>query len=62
MGDGTKMSIVWATALVLVVSSIAWSISWYRTTTTRAALEGGYSKQSLPGVTGTHWVKGTDNE
>lgn len=57
MSDGTKESLGWALALVLTVSSVTWSFSWYYTTTTRAALEGGYSQESLPGVTGTHWVK-----
>ena len=56
MADEVKHSLIWATALVLVVASIAWSISFYHTSVNAAAFEQGYSEQTLQGAAGVHWV------
>lgn len=57
MSDDTKQQITWAIAMVLCVTSVSWSISWYYVSESRAAFEGGYSEETLPGTIGTHWVK-----
>lgn len=44
-------------AVIVLAVSIPWSISWYYTTTTKAAIEAGYEQQTLQGQPGVHWVK-----
>lgn len=44
-------------AVIVLGISIPWSIAWYYTTTTKAAIEAGYEQQTLQGVSGVHWVK-----
>ena len=56
MTEETKNILIVYITVVLVVSSIVWGLSFYYTTTTSKAIEQGYSKQTLQGVEGVHWV------
>ena len=56
MDDAVKVSIIFCIIMGLTISNIAWSISYYYTTTTIKAMQEGYIKQTLPGHDGTHWV------
>ena len=56
MSDEVKHSMIWGLVVIAAVISIPWSISWHYTTTTRAAIEAGYSQTTLPGKVGAHWV------
>ena len=58
MSDEVKHSMIWALVTIVIAISIPWSISWYYTTTTRAAIEAGYSQSALPGKSGVYWVAG----
>ena len=49
MDSFTKQLLIVVFGLVFTVSSIAWAISWYWTTTTRTAIENGYTTEVLPG-------------
>lgn len=57
MDDFTKQLLIIVAGIVLTASSIAWSISWYMTTTTISAMEHGYTTDVLPGSSNSHWVK-----
>jgi len=58
MSDEVKHSIIWALVVIVSAISIPWSISWYYTTTTRAAIEAGYIQSTLPGMHGVYWSDG----
>lgn len=57
MSDEVKSQLIWATVLITAVISIPWSISYYYTTTEKAAMENGYDQGVLPGKAGVYWVK-----
>lgn len=46
-----------AVALALVISAIAWPVSWYQFNMNKTAMENGYEKGTIPGSSGTHWIK-----
>ena len=62
MSDEVKQSLIWALVVIVMSLSIPWSISWYFTTTTRAAMDAGYSQSTLPGKAGVYWVAGESHE
>ena len=64
MSEENKFGMVFMLAimtLIMAISvttiSVVWLISLEHTTTARAAIEAGYEQQTLPGVSGVHWVK-----
>ena len=56
MSDEIKSQLIWATVLVAIVISIPWSISYYYTTTAKAAMEHGYEQGVLPGKQSVYWI------
>ena len=56
MKEETKQCLIVCLMVVSIVSVIAISTSSYYTITDKAAIEAGYSEQTVPGVNGVHWV------
>ena len=57
MDNFTKQLLIVVAGIVIAVSSIAFSISWYMTKTTTAAMENGYSMKAIAGSSSPQWVK-----
>ena len=62
MSDYVKSQLVWAAVLIVAVISIPWSISYYFTTMTKAAMEHGYEQGVLPGKADVYWIKKKEAE
>ena len=57
MSDEAKGFCIAVICAAITISSIFWSISYYMTTTTKAAIEAGLEQVSIPGVSGYVWGK-----
>lgn len=57
MDNFTKQLLIVVVGITITASSIAWSISWYMTTTAVSAMEHGYTTDVLPGSSNSYWVK-----
>jgi len=57
MTSDVKVVLIIACGIVAAVMSIAFSISWHMTATTKAAIAAGYEQTTLPGEPGVYWVK-----
>lgn len=57
MDSDVKIALIIVGGIVSAIMAIAFSVSWYYTVTTKAAIEAGYEQTTLPGESGVHWVK-----
>ena len=57
MDNFTKQLLIVVAGIVVAISSVAFSISWYMTKTTTAAMENGYSMKAIPGSNSPQWFK-----
>ena len=55
--DDVKIALIIVGGIVSAIMAIAFSVSWYYTVTTKAAIKAGYEQATLPGEIGVHWVK-----
>jgi len=54
--ETTKQLLIFMSGIVLIVSKIAWSISWHCTRVACTAMENGYTTE-VQGESGPQWVK-----
>jgi len=57
MDSFTKQLLIVMTGIWLIVLTISLSIAWYDVTTTKAAMENGYTMEVIPGSSSPQWVK-----
>lgn len=62
MSDDVKSQLIWATVLIITAISIPWSLSYYYTSTAKAAMEHGYEQGVLPGKQDVYWIKKKEAE
>lgn len=56
VSEETKQMAIFMAGAFLIISTIAWSISWHYTSVACTAMENGYTTE-LQGATGPQWVK-----
>ncbi len=57
-----KIAAILCSTAVSIVVGIAWAIAWSDSYVKATAMKEGYSRKTLPGVTGVHWVKDEKND
>lgn len=64
MSEDTKVNLIWASTIVLVILTIVSGITYYNSSVELAefkvkqtALEQGYVQGTIPGQSGVYWIK-----